>query len=396
MSQSSLVNVKMITKHFGYPTGKSGRGGAKIDKIFVHHMAGILTVEQCGNVFKNREASAHYGIDGKGRVGQYVLEENTAWHCANKAYNQRSIGIELSNDGGAKTNWHVADKTVAKCIDLIVDICKRNGINKINYTGNLKGNLCMHCWTASTSCPAPYLKSKFKYIAEQVNKKLKATPAKEVLYRVRKTWTDAKSQVGAYKNLANAKKVADEKHLNVYDDKGKLVYEGKKKDEQLASVKKLLAKAKEYCWAKGTPQKKWQYSTGAPLSAYKTACKKHMNKSSKESLSDCGYFIDTCVRAAGLGSKFLVLKGNKDPFPAPPSNFKIVHTGAIGSFKLQAGDIIRYKKTNGAQHTLMIYDGSSIAEAGRKTRFPVIRSDSKKYNASDVKKNTLQVLRLVK
>lgn len=229
MSNSSLVTVKVMTKHYGYPDGKAGRGGAKIDKIFVHHMAGILTAEQCGNVFKTREASAHYGIDTKGRVGLYVDEANAAWHCGSKAYNQRSIGIELSNDGGAKTGWHVADKTIAKCIDLIVDICKRNGIKKINYTGDLKGNLCMHRWVASTACPASYLGSKFKYIAEQVNKKLGAAPAKEVLYRVRKTWADAKSQVGAYKNLANAKKVADEKHLNVYDDKGKLVYEGKKK-----------------------------------------------------------------------------------------------------------------------------------------------------------------------
>ena len=205
MSQSSLVNVKMLTSHYGYPTGKAGRGGAKIDKIFVHHMAGILTAQQCGNVFKTREASAHYGIGSDGKIGQYVKEENTAWHCANKSYNQRSIGIELSNDGGAKTNWHVSDKTIAKCIDLIVDICKRNGIKKINYTGDLKGNLCMHCWTASTACPGPYLKTKFKYIAKEVNKKL-TTPVQAVMYRVRKSWADAKSQVGAYKNLTNAKK----------------------------------------------------------------------------------------------------------------------------------------------------------------------------------------------
>lgn len=246
MSNSSLVNYKALTKHFGYPTGKTGRGGKKIDKIFVHHMAGILTVEQCGNVFKTREASAHYGIDGKGRVGQYVLEENAAWHCANKEYNQRSIGIELANDGGAKTNWHVSDKAIAKCIDLIVDICKRNGIKKINYTGNLNGNLCMHCWTASTSCPGGYLKTKFKYIAEQVNKKLNSSapaPVEDTLYKVRKTWADSKSQVGAYKLLANAKKAADKKGLNVYDSSGKLVYESKKKDD-LYRVRKTWADSK--------------------------------------------------------------------------------------------------------------------------------------------------------
>ena len=238
MSQSKLVNVTILTNHIGYPDGKKGRGGAKIDKIFVHHMAGVLTAKQCGNVFKSRPASAHYGIGSDGKIGQYVYEENTAWHCANKSYNQRSIGIELSNDGGAKTNWHVADKTIEKCIDLIVDICKRNGISKINYTGDLKGNLCMHRWTASTACPGPYLSKKFKYIASEVNKKLgKPSPSpspspapKTTLYRVRKSWADAKSQIGAFKSLSNAKKSADSKKgYNVYDDSGKLVYKGKKR-----------------------------------------------------------------------------------------------------------------------------------------------------------------------
>ena len=226
MSQSSLVNVTMLTSHIGYPDGKTGRGGAKIDKIFVHHMAGILTAEQCGNVFKTREASAHYGIDNKGRVGQYVLEENTAWHCANKSYNQRSIGIELSNDAGASGNWHVSDKVIAKCIELIVDICKRNNIKTINYTGNLNGNLCMHTWLAATACPGPYLKTKFKYIAEQVNKKLgnstSTTPTK-----VKKAYTGTLPT----KNLRNGSSGQQvkylQKFLNWYDPKNKLDVDGR-------------------------------------------------------------------------------------------------------------------------------------------------------------------------
>ena len=175
MSQSSLVDVKMLTSHFGYPDGNKGRCGMKIDKIFVHHMAGVLTVEQCGKVFKTREASAHYGVDGRGKIGQYVLEENVAWHTGNYSYNCRSIGIELSNSTGASGGWKVSDTAIQRCIDLIVDICRRNGIDKINYTGDLKGNLCMHTWVVATSCPGPYLKTKFKYIAEQVNKKLESS-----------------------------------------------------------------------------------------------------------------------------------------------------------------------------------------------------------------------------
>ena len=166
MSKSPLTTYTDITSN-----KSKGRGGKKIDKIFVHHMAGNLTVKQCGNVFKTREASAHYGVNGK-NIGCYVDETDTAWHCGSWSYNQRSIGIELANDQGASGKWHVADKTIETAIKLIADNCKRNGIKKVNYTGTTTGNLCMHSWVAATACPGPYLKTKFKYIADEVNKLL--------------------------------------------------------------------------------------------------------------------------------------------------------------------------------------------------------------------------------
>lgn len=257
MSNSKLVTYTALTNNMS-----KGRGTHKIDKIFVHHMAGNLTVQMCGNVFKNRSASAHYGINGK-NIGQYVLEENTAWHCGNFPYNQRSIGIECANDGGASTNWHVSDTTIQTLITLLVDICKRNGIKKLNFTGDLTGNLVMHCYTQATACPGGYLKTKFKYIASEVTKKLNANSKdddtkKTELYRVRKTWNDASSQLGAFTVLENAKKVADESGYNVYASNGKLVYQPKKTelyrvrktwkdaDSQLGAFS-VLANAKALC-----------------------------------------------------------------------------------------------------------------------------------------------------
>ena len=64
----------------------------------------------------------------------------------------------------------------------------------------------------------------------------------EEIYRVRKTWTDSKSQVGAYKILQNAKDKADECGLTVYDSKGKAVYTGKKTEPEPA--KSFLVKVK--------------------------------------------------------------------------------------------------------------------------------------------------------
>lgn len=164
MSNSPLVTYRHICKHWD-----KGRQGRQITKIFVHHMAGNLTVKQCGNVFDSRPASAHYGVNGTA-IGQYVDEANTAWHCGNWGWNTRSIGIELANDGGA--NWHVSDLTIATACKLIADICRRNGIAKLNYTGDMNGNLCMHRWVCSTTCPGPYLAKQFESIAIQVNKLL--------------------------------------------------------------------------------------------------------------------------------------------------------------------------------------------------------------------------------
>ncbi|WP_081923252.1 N-acetylmuramoyl-L-alanine amidase [Clostridium amazonitimonense] len=58
-----------------------------------------------------------------------------------------------------------------------------------------------------------------------------ATP--ESLYRVRKTWEDAKSQVGAYKVLDNAKTECDKYHgYSVYNESGKVVYNSGSSEEE--------------------------------------------------------------------------------------------------------------------------------------------------------------------
>lgn len=162
MSNSALVTYTHITKH-----KNKGREGNKIQKIFVHHMAGCLTVKQCGNVFDNRQASAHYGVNGN-QIGQYVREEDTAWHCGNWKWNLRSIGIELANDSGSP-EWHVSETTINTAAKLIADICRRNGIPRLIYTGDMNGNLCMHRWVCSTSCPGPYLSKQFSRLCNMVN-----------------------------------------------------------------------------------------------------------------------------------------------------------------------------------------------------------------------------------
>ena len=167
MSNSSLVNHVHLSPNYTAMSNK------KNEVIVIHHMAGKLTVEQCGNVFapSSRKASSNYGIDGNGRIGLYVEEKNRSWATSSRAIASRAITIEVANSvaGG---NWPVSDKAMASLINLCVDICKRNGIKKLNYTGDKNGNLQMHKWYAATGCPGAYLESKFPYIANEVNKRL--------------------------------------------------------------------------------------------------------------------------------------------------------------------------------------------------------------------------------
>lgn len=157
---------------------------------------------------------------------------------------------------------------------------------------------------------------------------------------------------------------------------------------------KIVAKIDEYAYAYKTSKSKWSYSKGKPKLAYKDAIKKYMKKTAKISQSDCGYFVSTCIRAAGISKSFLALRGRKQSFPAVPSSMKVVHKGKkIPSGLLKPGDVIRYKKKGGGQHTLMFYGNGKIAEAGRGHYFPAIKKDTKKYNKSNVKKSTIQVLR---
>lgn len=167
MSNSSLVNYTQISPN------KSSRNGNKISKITVHHMAGNLTVETCGNVFapSSRQASSNYGIGTDGRVGMYVEEKDRAWTSSNGANDRQAVTIEVANNTLAPT-WTVSDVAWNKLVELCIDICRRNGISKLVWTGDSSGNLTTHDMFANTNCPGPYLKPKMPELANSVNNRL--------------------------------------------------------------------------------------------------------------------------------------------------------------------------------------------------------------------------------
>lgn len=170
MSNSPLVTYTRISPNRTVMSNK------KNTHIVIHHMSGNLSVETCGAVFAptSRQASSNYGVDTVGNVGLYCPESDRAWTTGSREIDSKAITIEVANDkiGG---DWHVSDTALNKTIELCVDICKRNGIAQLRYTGDKSGNLHAHRWYQSTDCPGTYLYSKFPYIASEVNKRLQGS-----------------------------------------------------------------------------------------------------------------------------------------------------------------------------------------------------------------------------
>lgn len=218
MSNSTLATYTRISPN------KTSPRNHKIDTITIHCMAGNLTVERCGELFakRTRMASSNYGIGSDGRIGLYVEEKDRSWCSSNKANDMRAITIEVANDGGAATGWHVSDAAMASLIALVTDICRRNGIKQLLWKGDKKligqvdkQNMTVHRWFKNKACPGDYLYGKHAYIAAEVNKRLGVTEAQPVEqpasgnYKVRITANTLNVRAGAgtsYKVTTTVKK----------------------------------------------------------------------------------------------------------------------------------------------------------------------------------------------
>lgn len=167
MSNSPLVTYTALSPNYNPRT-------EKITKITPHHMAGVLTVEQCGSVFSSsaRQASSNYGIGNDGRVALYVPEDKRSWASSSRSNDQQAVTIEVSNSstGG---DWPVSDKAWNSLVDLCVDICQRNSIPELVYTGDSSGTLTEHRMFTATACPGEYLHSRMQQLADEVNSRLR-------------------------------------------------------------------------------------------------------------------------------------------------------------------------------------------------------------------------------
>ena len=177
MSNSPLVSYTKISPN------KTSPRNHKIDTITIHCVVGQCSVETLGNIFApaSRQASANYGIGVDGRVGMYVEEKDRSWCSSNAANDHRAVTIEVASD--TTEPYAVNAKAYAALIDLLVDICQRNGITKLVWSTNKADrvnhkngcNMTVHRDYANKSCPGTYLYERHAQIASDVNKRLGST-----------------------------------------------------------------------------------------------------------------------------------------------------------------------------------------------------------------------------
>lgn len=153
-----------------------GRNGYSICKITPHHMAGVLSAEECGRIFQNpnRQASSNYGIGNDGAIACYVGEENRAWTSGNRENDYQAITIEVS-DCDYGDPWPISDEAWNSLVNLCVDICRRYNF-RLNYTYDKYGSLTRHNMFQNTDCPGEYLQSRFQELADLVNSRLDPEP----------------------------------------------------------------------------------------------------------------------------------------------------------------------------------------------------------------------------
>lgn len=195
-------------------------------------------------------ACVHAIVDAEGRVYQLLPWNRRGWHCGSGSKgsgNNTHIGVEMTEPAtikytsganwketgdGSNTRAHVL-ATYKTAVELFAYLCEKYSLNPtadgviISHSeGHSRG-------IASNHGDVEHIWNKFGLTMAQFRKDVKAAmngsggtsaPADTTeLYRVRKSWNDAKSQIGAYSVLENAKKACKEGYT-VYNSKGEAVY----------------------------------------------------------------------------------------------------------------------------------------------------------------------------
>ncbi len=178
-------------------------------------------------ISNNNQISYHYAVDDIAIIQGLPLDRN-AWHAGdggNGTGNRKSIAIEICYSKSGGNRFIQAEKNAA-CLTAAL-LKERNwNINKVKKHQDWSGKYCPHRtldmgWQRFLNM----VQSELTKTNPETNETtiFQKEPTKTEMYRVRKSWSDTSSQIGAYTNLDNAK-AACKTGYSVFDSQGNIVY----------------------------------------------------------------------------------------------------------------------------------------------------------------------------
>ena len=239
------VNEYLLTKHNpNHIAMPSASMEGKIIGVTVHNTdwisvaSGTTPAEQYTRATVNgnmKDVRVHYYVDNT-CAWQNLPHSLSGWHAADGSGNgnRRTIAIECIMSSA----YNVTDKkSEDNCARLAAALLKKYNLD-INHlfththwlnVRDGKSGTVDYLNTAKNpykTCPL-YILPHWSAFKAKVQKYLTdAKPTVKNIYRIRKSWADAKSQIGAYSSLENAKK-ACKTGYSVFDANGVNIYTSK-------------------------------------------------------------------------------------------------------------------------------------------------------------------------
>ena len=266
------INEYLLTKHNpNHIDMPSVLMEGKIIGVTIHNTSWITTAsgttpaEQYTRATVNgnmNDVRVHYYVDNTCAWKNLPLTLS-GWHAADGSGNgnRRTIAIECimssaynSKDQKSEDNAAKLAAALLKKYNLGIDnlyththwLNVRDGKSgSVDYLNTARNpyKMCplyiLPHWSAFKAKVQSYMKS---------GTSISTNPTTKQLYRVRKSWSDAKSQIGAFASLDNAKKVCKSGY-SVFDGNGNVVYPTKK------SVDEIAGEVIQGKWGNGTDRK---------------------------------------------------------------------------------------------------------------------------------------------
>ncbi len=251
------VNEYLLTKHNpNHIDMPSVSMAGKIIGVTVHNTdwitvaSGTTPAEQYTRATVNnnmRDVRVHYYVDNV-CAWQNLPHSLSGWHAADGSGNgnRRTIAIECIMSSAYNST---DKKSEDNCAKLAAALLKQYGLDIshlyththwLNVRDGRNGTIDQlnTMYNRYKMCPA-YILPHWATFKAKVQSYLNAgtstisAPSTKQLYRVRKSWADAKTQLGAYSSLENAKKACKVGYY-VFDANGKVVYPAKKTIDEIA------------------------------------------------------------------------------------------------------------------------------------------------------------------